>query len=70
VAAPASTLGPARPSRTAARVGADSVLGRMLEPADVGAAVAIALDPALLPATGTTVRLDGGWSVLVGGPRA
>jgi 3-oxoacyl-[acyl-carrier protein] reductase len=42
----------------------------MLEPADVGAAVAIALDPALLPATGTTVRLDGGWSVLVGGPRA
>jgi 3-oxoacyl-[acyl-carrier protein] reductase len=52
------------------RLGADSVLGRMLEPVDVAAAVALALDPALLPATGTTVRLDGGWSVLVGGPRA
>jgi 3-oxoacyl-[acyl-carrier protein] reductase len=53
-----------------ARLGADSVLGRMLEPADVGAAVALALDPALAPATGSTVRLDGGWSVLVGGPSA
>ena len=52
------------------RLGADSVLGRMLEPADVGAAVALALDPAMHPATGTTVRLDGGWSVLVGGPSA
>jgi 3-oxoacyl-[acyl-carrier protein] reductase len=54
----------------AARLGADSVLGRMLEPADVGAAVALALDPAMHPATGSTLRLDGGWSVLVGGPRA
>jgi 3-oxoacyl-[acyl-carrier protein] reductase len=53
-----------------AGLGADSVLGRMLEPADVGAAVALALDPALSPATGSTVRLDGGWSVLVGGPSA
>jgi 3-oxoacyl-[acyl-carrier protein] reductase len=52
------------------KLGADSVLGRMLEPADVGAAVALVLDPALRPATGSTVRLDGGWSVLVGGPSA
>jgi 3-oxoacyl-[acyl-carrier protein] reductase len=50
------------------RLGTDSVLGWMLEPADVGAA--LALDPALLPATGATVRLDGGWSVLVCGPSA
>jgi 3-oxoacyl-[acyl-carrier protein] reductase len=42
----------------------------MLEPADVAAAVAVLLDPALHPATGSTLRLDGGWSVLVGGPRA
>lgn len=54
----------------AARLGADSVLGRMLEPADVGAAVALALDPALSSATGSTIRIDGGWSVLVGGPSA
>jgi 3-oxoacyl-[acyl-carrier protein] reductase len=47
-----------------------SVIGRMLEPADVAAAVAVLLDPALHPATGSTLRLDGGWSVLVGGPRA
>jgi hypothetical protein len=41
----------------------------MLEPADVGAAVAIALDPALLPRHGHH-GAHGGWSVLVGGPRA
>ncbi|NBH03364.1 short-chain dehydrogenase, partial [Amycolatopsis sp. SID8362] len=35
---------------------------------DVAAAVALAADPALRPATGTTLRIDGGWSVLVGGP--
>lgn len=47
-----------------------SVIDRMLEPADVAAAVAVLLEPALHPATGSTLRLDGGWSVLVGGPRA
>ncbi|NUH38759.1 SDR family oxidoreductase [Streptomyces samsunensis] len=46
----------------------ESVLGRMLEPEDVAAAVALAADPALRAATGTTLRIDGGWSVLVGGP--
>ncbi|MET9825414.1 MULTISPECIES: SDR family oxidoreductase [unclassified Streptomyces] len=46
----------------------ESVLGRVLEPEDVAAAVALAADPALRPATGTTLRVDGGWSVLVGGP--
>ncbi|MFE6886685.1 SDR family oxidoreductase [Streptomyces sp. NPDC057694] len=46
----------------------ESVLGRVLEPEDVAAAVALAVDPALRPATGTTLRVDGGWSVLAGGP--
>jgi 3-oxoacyl-[acyl-carrier protein] reductase len=46
----------------------ESVLGRVLEPEDVAAAVALAADPALRPATGTVLRVDGGWSVLVGGP--
>ncbi|MEU5345772.1 MULTISPECIES: SDR family oxidoreductase [unclassified Streptomyces] len=46
----------------------ESVLGRVLEPEDVAAAVALAADPALSAATGTTLRVDGGWSVLVGGP--
>ncbi|EMD29291.1 SDR family oxidoreductase [Amycolatopsis azurea] len=46
----------------------ESVLGRILEPEDVAAAVALAADPALRPATGTVLRVDGGWSVLVGGP--
>ncbi|MGW1469536.1 SDR family oxidoreductase [Streptomyces sp. NPDC002308] len=46
----------------------ESVLGRVLEPEDVAAAVALAADPALRAATGTTLRVDGGWSVLVGGP--
>ncbi|MBT2207177.1 MULTISPECIES: SDR family oxidoreductase [Actinomadura] len=46
----------------------ESVLGRVLEPEDVAEAVAMAADPALHAATGTTLRVDGGWSVLVGGP--
>ncbi|MGW3955745.1 SDR family oxidoreductase [Streptomyces sp. NPDC004752] len=46
----------------------ESVLGRVLEPEDVAAAVALAADPALRVATGSTLRVDGGWSVLVGGP--
>ncbi|WP_372666377.1 SDR family oxidoreductase [Amycolatopsis kentuckyensis] len=46
----------------------ESVLGRVLEPDDVAAAVALAADPALHAATGTTLRVDGGWGVLVGGP--
>jgi 3-oxoacyl-[acyl-carrier protein] reductase len=52
----------------AALLAEQSVLGRMLEPADVAAAVALAVDPALRPATGSIIRVDGGWSVLVGGP--
>ncbi|MCK9920705.1 SDR family oxidoreductase [Frankia sp. AgPm24] len=48
----------------------NSVLHRVLEPADVAAAVGLALDPALHPATGTVLRLDAGWSVLAGGPTA
>jgi 3-oxoacyl-[acyl-carrier protein] reductase len=44
------------------------VLGRVLEPDDVAAAVALAADPALRPATGTTWQIDGSWSMLVGGP--
>ncbi|WP_370962485.1 SDR family oxidoreductase [Amycolatopsis sp. cg9] len=51
-----------------ARLARESVLGRVLEPDDVAAAVALAVDPALRPATGTTLRVDAGWSVLVGGP--
>src|ERR1700754_2619373 len=51
-------------------VGAHSVLGRMVEPPDVAAVVALALDPALRVATGSTLRVDAGWSVLVGGPSA
>ncbi|ROQ67013.1 3-oxoacyl-[acyl-carrier protein] reductase [Streptomyces sp. 840.1] len=51
-----------------ALLGRESVLGRMLEPDDVAAAVALAADPVLAVATGTTLRVDGGWSVLVGGP--
>ena len=54
----------------AERQAAGSLLGRMLEPRDVAAAAALLLDPALRPASGSTVRLDGGWSVLVGGPAA
>jgi len=54
----------------AERQAAGSLLGRMLEPRDVAAAAAVLLDPALRPASGSTVRLDGGWSVLVGGPAA
>ncbi len=53
------------------RVLADnSVLHRVLEPADIAAAVGLALDPALRPATGTVLRVDAGWSVLAGGPTA
>ncbi|KJE21066.1 dehydrogenase of unknown specificity, short-chain alcohol dehydrogenase like [Frankia torreyi] len=48
----------------------NSVLHRILEPADVAAAVGLALDPALRPATGTVLRVDAGWSVLAGGPTA
>ncbi|CAO5192348.1 Short-chain dehydrogenase [Frankia sp. AiPs1] len=48
----------------------NSVLHRVLEPADVAAAVGLALDPALRPATGSVLRVDAGWSVLVGGPAA
>ncbi|CAO5237407.1 SDR family oxidoreductase [Frankia sp. AgKG'84/4] len=48
----------------------NSVLGRLLEPEDVAAAVGLALDPALRPATGSVLRLDAGWSVLAGGPTA
>jgi 3-oxoacyl-[acyl-carrier protein] reductase len=51
-------------------LGTNSVLRRMLEPADVAAAVGVALDPALRPATGSTLRIDAGWSVLMGGPSA
>ncbi|MCM3921354.1 SDR family NAD(P)-dependent oxidoreductase [Frankia sp. AiPs1] len=43
---------------------------RVLEPADIAAAVGLALDPALRPATGTVLRVDAGWSVLPGGPTA
>ncbi|WP_154814803.1 SDR family oxidoreductase [Actinophytocola xinjiangensis] len=46
----------------------ESVLRRMVEPDDVAAVVALATDPALAAATGSTLRVDGGWSVLVGGP--
>lgn len=46
----------------------ESVLGRMIEPEDVAAVVALAADPALASVTGSTLRVDGGWSVLVGGP--
>jgi 3-oxoacyl-[acyl-carrier protein] reductase len=52
----------------AALLAQQSVLGRMLEPQDVAAAVASAVDPGLRPATGSIIRVDGGWSVLVGGP--
>lgn len=48
----------------------NSSLGRMLEPDDIAAAIALCFDPALRPATGTTLRLDAGWSLLVGGPTA
>ena len=54
----------------AALLAEQSVLGRVLEPADVAAAVAVAASDELRAATGTTIRLDGGWSVLVGGPAA
>jgi 3-oxoacyl-[acyl-carrier protein] reductase len=47
---------------------AHSVLGRVLEPRDVAKAVAIAASDELRPATGSTIRVDAGWSVLVGGP--
>lgn len=46
----------------------NSVLGRMLEPEDIAATVALAVDPALRTATGSVIRVDSGWSVLVGGP--
>ncbi|TDV37755.1 SDR family oxidoreductase [Actinophytocola oryzae] len=45
-----------------------SVLGRVLEPVDVARAVAVVAGEELRPATGSTIRLDAGWSVLVGGP--
>jgi 3-oxoacyl-[acyl-carrier protein] reductase len=62
-----STAGPLDADR-AAVLARQSVLGRVLEPHDVAAAVALCLDPALRAATGAVLRLDGGWSVLVGGP--
>ncbi|OEV12320.1 SDR family oxidoreductase [Streptomyces nanshensis] len=55
-------------SERSAVLAQESVLGRMLEPEDIAAAVAVAADPALRAATGTTMRVDAGWSVLVGGP--
>jgi 3-oxoacyl-[acyl-carrier protein] reductase len=54
----------------AAQLAEQSVLGRVLVPEDVAAAVAIAAGDELRAATGSTIRLDGGWSVLVGGPVA
>jgi 3-oxoacyl-[acyl-carrier protein] reductase len=72
VVAPGAVRTPATADVLAGERGAvlarESVLGRVLEPEDVAAAVALAADPALRPATGTVLRVDGGWSVLVGGP--
>jgi 3-oxoacyl-[acyl-carrier protein] reductase len=72
VVAPGAVRTPANAGVLAGERGAvlarESVLGRVLEPDDVAAAVALATDPALRAATGTTLRVDGGWSVLAGGP--
>lgn len=54
----------------AARLAEHSVLGRVLEPADVAAAVAAVAGDEFRAATGSTIRVDGGWSVLAGGPTA
>ncbi|HEX6355894.1 SDR family oxidoreductase [Actinophytocola sp.] len=50
------------------KLAANSVLGRVLEPADVAAAIAAAASDDLRTATGSAIRVDAGWSVLVGGP--
>ncbi|TCK22160.1 SDR family oxidoreductase [Pseudonocardia endophytica] len=71
--APGAVRGPATealPADRHAELDDASVLGRMVEPRDVAAAVAVLLGPELRIATGSTVRLDAGWSVLVGGPSA
>ncbi|MCM3882364.1 SDR family NAD(P)-dependent oxidoreductase [Frankia sp. R82] len=64
--ATAAVLDPAREKILAE----NSVLHRVLEPTDVAVAVGLALDLALRPATGSVLRVDAGWSVLVGGPTA
>lgn len=53
-----------------ARLTEKSVLGRVLTPDDVARAIGVLTGEELRPATGSTIRLDAGWSVLAGGPSA
>ena len=50
------------------QVQAKSVLGRMLEPADVAAVAGMIADTTMGAVTGAVIRVDGGWGVLAGGP--
>jgi 3-oxoacyl-[acyl-carrier protein] reductase len=52
------------------RITENSILGRVAEPHDVAVAVALAASDGMRVATGSTIRVDAGWSVLVGGPRS
>jgi 3-oxoacyl-[acyl-carrier protein] reductase len=45
-----------------------SVLGRMIEPRDVAAVVAMIVDTAMRAVTGAVIRVDAGYGVLEGGP--